>query len=109
MFITRGFQMRTVQWDDGAYYYQTAFQLTNSSGKNYKATYLAPGVTVYCLLVSNRPANNASSKLANPPTNSNNITGSYYSALGPTRAKHSNSIFGAPSTGTQPFKNFGWS
>ena len=23
----------------------------NSSGKSYKATYLAPGVTVYCLLV----------------------------------------------------------
>ena len=26
----------------------------NSSGKSYKATYLAPGVTVYCLLVGSQ-------------------------------------------------------
>ena len=54
MFITREFQMRTVQWDDGVYYYQATFQLENSSGKSYKATYLTPGVTVYCLLVGNQ-------------------------------------------------------
>ena len=73
----------------------SSWKKKNSSGKSYKATYLAPGVTVYCLLVGDSETFETLVQMS--AHKQHQLTGPYYSALGPTRAKHSNSIFGAPS------------
>ena len=62
MFITRELTLNekeTVQWNDGVYYYQTTFQLE-----------IARARAIGCcrLLVGDRLASNASSKLVNPQT-----------------------------------------